>query len=188
MQHPAGNEILSIQDLSKFRFGKPDDVRRLEREQQELYWSLEGRSQFDGERLFGDQMPERLRGGTAPDQDHVRTLLAKNQATLEAARPPADLTPIQRNKYAVLERELRQDIQEGMLSNTMTNEPTEYHVDMELAWQHYKAKKAIAWMNVRQILDPTNDSPFFTSIESLRPTTPPSVDRPTGPTLRQSCR
>ncbi|RPJ52440.1 MAG: hypothetical protein EHM21_00105 [Chloroflexi bacterium] len=176
MEHPAGNEILSIHQLSRFRYGKPDELRRLEREQQELYWALEGRSQFDGERLFGDQMPERLRGGSAPDQDHVRTLLEKNQATLNASRPPADLTPIQRNKYATLERELRQDITEGMLSTSMANDPSEYNVDMELAWQHYKSSKAIAWMNCRQILDPTNDSPFFTSIESLRPTTPPMVD------------
>ena len=154
MQHPAGNEILSLAELSKFRFAKPDDVRRVEREQQELHWALEGRSQFDGERLFGDQMPERLRGGSAPDQDHVRTLLAKNTATLDASRPPADLTPIQRNKYARLERDLRADIQEGMLSTDMTNNPSEYNVDMELAWQHYKASKAIAWMNVRQMLDP----------------------------------
>ena len=176
MEHPAGNEILSIQQLSRFRYGKPDELRRLEREQQELYWALEGRSQFDGERLFGDQMPERLRGGSAPDQDHVRTLLEKNQATLNASRPPADLTSIQRNKYATLERELRQDITEGMLSTSMANDPSEYNVDIELAWQHYKSAKAIAWMNVRQMLDPTNDSPFFTSIESLRPTTPPMVD------------
>jgi len=176
MEHPAGNEILSIQQLSRFRYGKPDELRRLEREQQELYWALEGRSQFDGERLFGDQMPERLRGGSAPDQDHVRTLLEKNQATLDASRPPGDLTPIQRNKYAMLEDELRKDITHGMLSTNMANDPSEYNVDMELAWQHYKASKAIAWMNVRQILDPTNDSPFFTSIESIRPTTPPMVD------------
>ena len=176
MPHPTGNEILSIGDLSKFRYSKPDDLRRLEREQQELSWALDGRSQYDGERLFGDQMPERLQGGTAPDQDHVRTLMQKNKATLEASRPPSDLTPIQKSKYAALERDLRTDIQEGMLSASMTNDPTEYNVDMELAWQHYKSNKAIAWMNVRQILDPTNDSPFFTSIEALRPTEAPKVD------------
>jgi hypothetical protein len=176
MQHPSGSEILSINDLSTFRFAKPDDTRRLEREQQELSWALDGRSQYDGERLFGDQLPERLQGGTAPDQDHIRTLMAKNTSTLESSRPPKDLTPIQQSKYAAMERDLRKDIAEGMLSTTQVNDPTEYHVEMELAWQHYKGAKAIAWMNVRQLLDPTNDSPFFTSIESLRPTTPPTVD------------
>jgi hypothetical protein len=176
MPHPTGSEILSVNQLAQFRFAKPEQVRSLEREQQELSWALNGRSQYDGELLFGELMPERLQGGTAPDQDHVRTLMEKNKATLAASRPPTDLTPMQRSKYAALERDLRQEIQEGMLSNDMTNNPTEYNIDMELAWQYHKSKKAIAWMNVRQMLDPTNDSPFFTSIEALRPTNPPTVD------------
>ena len=176
MKHPGGNAILTVDALSQFRFGKPEDIRRLEREQQEIHWSLEGRSQYDGERLFGEDLPSRLQGGNAPDQDHLRTLLVKNAQTLDAMRPPRDLTPIQRRKYASLERELREDLQRGMPSVGMMNDPTEYNVEMNMAWQEYKAKKGIAWMNTRQILDPTNDSPFFTSIETLRPTDPPRVD------------
>jgi hypothetical protein len=58
----------------------------------------------------------------------------------------------------------------------MMSDPTEYNVEMNMAWQEYNVRRAIAWMNTRQILDPKNDSPFFTSIETLRPTTPPHVD------------
>jgi hypothetical protein len=176
MKHPGGNDILTVEALSQFRYGKPDDIRRLEREQQEMQWALEGRSQYDGERLFGEDLPPRLQGGNAPDQDHLRTLLSKNAQTLDAMRPPQDLTPIQRRKYAAMERELREGLQYGMPSVAMMNDPTEYNVEMNMAWQEYNVRKAIAWMNTRQILDPKNDSPFFTSIETLRPTEAPRVD------------
>jgi hypothetical protein len=169
-QHPGGNDIWSWEELSSFRFGKPEDVRRLERENQEMRWAAEGRSQFDGEDLAV------VTGGRAPDQDYIRECIRANERTLDEMRPPQDLTSVQMNKYARLHEELEKDFTSYMPSKEQMEDASDSNVELNMAWQEHKARKTIAWMNCRQILDPLNDNPFFTSVESIRPATPPKND------------
>lgn len=169
-QHPGGNDIWSVDELSSFRFGKPEDVRRIEREQQELRWATEGRSQFDGEDMTV------VTGGRAPDQDYIRECIRANEATLQEMRPPQELTAIQMNKYARLHEDLEKEFTSYMPSKEQMEDPSDSNVELNMAWQEHQGRKAIAWMNCRQILDATNDNPFFTSVESIRPATPPKND------------
>ena len=169
--HPGDNGVLTVEQLGKARYGNPDQVRQLERESQELRWALNGRSQYDGEPGHGQ---------IQSNPELLKESLARNESSIATMRPPTGLSQIQLGKYHRMEQELTQDIRDVMPTQEMMERPTDQNVQWYLAYNQHYAAKCVALQNIREIkrvnLDPTNNDPFLTSLEIIRPVQPPKND------------
>ena len=164
--------VLTPENLSKQVYLAPQKREQIKGNIQALEWALRGRSMYGGMDMPND-VP--VFGYTPPEPDILRESVSRDRALLEASTPP-DLSTVEKNRLYRRLKDLDAAITHDMPSYDMMEVPRENHVEHHMAWERTHKSAILERRSILRILDPGNDSPFFTSIEQLRTATPPKGD------------
>ena|SRR3990167_9384271 len=91
------------------------------------------------------------------------------QRDLAENAPPKEITGEARDELVKHERELAEQIREGMLSvETMRRNPPGA-VGEHIKWERKNKEKILAWKNIRRLNNPDDDDEDLANVEMLRP-------------------
>jgi hypothetical protein len=94
---------------------------------------------------------------------------AQRRKNLMAQSPPTDLTVVQRDKLARLERETRAFVAENMPTAEQMRHNPPGAVDHHMAWDRHAKPALLVWKNVRLLLNPRSDAVDLANFERYRP-------------------
>lgn len=161
--------LLTPDTLSKQTYLAPQKREHIQQNIRALEWALRGRSMH-----MGMDMPHDIPipGFAPPEPEILRESLEKEQALLEASTPP-ELSAFEKNKLYRRVKELDELITHDMPTYDMMEVPTMNNVEHHMAWERLHKQHILERRAILRILDPDNESTFFTSVEQLRTTTAP---------------
>lgn len=137
---------------------RPNQVAELERERDSLQHTLYGGVGPDG------QLP----GYRSPGGGETRAHLHRVEKMLHE-QSPEPLTGVEKDKLSVIEKELRTDIIQGMLSGEEMRKAPPTAVDRHIRWERANKAKIARWKNVRLQLNAGTDERDIANLEQYRP-------------------
>ena len=161
--------VLTAEHLAKQVYLAPQKREQIKGNIQALEWALRGRSMYGGMDMPRD-VP--IMGYTPPEPEILRESVARDRALLEASTPP-NLSNLEKNRLYRRLKDLDAAITHDMPTYDMMEVAHMNNVEHHMAWEKAHKKGILERRNILRILDPENDSPFFTSVEQLRTATPP---------------
>lgn len=166
------DSLLTPETLSKQTYLAPQKRETIKQSIQSLEWALRGVSMYGGIEMPRDIV---FPGMSPPEPEIVRESLEKDQALLHASTPP-ELSGLEKNRLYRRLKDLDETIKHDMPTYDMMEQPTMVNVEHHMAWEKLHKKHILERRNILRILDSENDSPFFTSVEQIRTSTPPKGD------------
>ena len=164
--------LLTPETLSKQTYLAPQKREGIKQSIQSLEWALRGVSMYGGMDMPRDIV---FPGIAPPEPEILRDSLEKDQALLQSSTPP-ELSGVEKNHLYRRLKDLDAVITHDMPTYDMMEIPTMSNVEHHMAWEKLHKKHILERRNILRILDSENDSPFFTSVEQLRTSTPPKGD------------
>lgn len=155
--------------LQKQTYLSPQKREQIRENIQSLEWALRGQSMHRGMDMPRD-VP--IPGYSPPEPEILQESLDKEQALYAASTPPA-VSPLEKNRLFRRLKELDEKIKHAMPTYDMMEQPTMNNVEHHMAWERQAKPLILERKAILRVLDPDNDSTFFTSVEQLRSSTPP---------------
>ena len=137
---------------------RPNQIDELKRTQDDLQSAIYGRPGADG------QMP----GYRSAVPGDVRAQLSRVNKML-SDQSPEPLTGDEQDKASKLERELRTEITQGMLSGEEMRKNPATAVDRHMKWEKYNKAKILRWKNLRLQLNAGSEERDIANLEQYRP-------------------